>query len=216
MISKLILACIVVSIIIHATAYASTQPSHIITNKGDKPKNWGIALYKGEYSKRIFLQNIIFHYHPLLGIKTEGLTLSYDFPDYKKRSVIFNYFNLAPELGLNVALIDDIHHRSIVEIDPYFAIRGGKFPWDRYLRTRIAMGIGLSYVSTIPSYEIAQAQVPRQLRHLLTYLIFEITVALPQYPVEVFFRVNHRSTLFRLLAQEGHANAVNIGLRYYF
>ena len=66
------------------------------------------------------------------------------------------------------------------------------FPWEEYLRTSVAISIGLNYATAVPAFESQRAGVAGQ--NLLHYLSPEITFGLPSQPdLDLIFRFHHRS-----------------------
>ena len=114
---------------------------------------------------------------------------------------------------------DDPNHKWVTEGDVYVMIRRTHFPWDRYLRTSLAFGEGLSYAAEriyVENNGMAGDSSPR----FLNYLTYEITFALPQYPyLELIARIHHRSGawgLFYPFHDHPGSNNLGFGIRYYF
>ena len=89
------------------------------------------------------------------------------------------------------------------------------FPWDNYIDTSIAAGIGLSYATETPVIEDKNHSETSQ---LLTYLLFEVAFSLPKVPQwSVVGRIHHRSGAFGLFnGVRGASNALGVGIRYSF
>ena len=102
---------------------------------------------------------------------------------------------------------------NIIEFSPYFAFRWANFPWNHIITTSLAIGEGISYVSSIPAIELKDNT---QTKRLLNYLMFEASFALPQYPrLQFVARIHHRSGAYGLYrAGNSGSNVVGIGLRY--
>lgn len=88
-----------------------------------------------------------------------------------------------------------------------------KFPWDKYVDTSFAVGDGLSYNTEVSQVEKDDDE---NAGHWLNYLLFELTLGLPQYPRWDFvYRVHHRSGI-RGLIGDGGSNYPCIGFKYAF
>ena len=89
------------------------------------------------------------------------------------------------------------------------------FPWDNYIDTSFAMGLGISYATETPEIEKKNHTDTNQ---LLSYLLFEAAFGLPDVPQwEVVARIHHRSGAFGLFnGVTGASNAWGVGMRYNF
>ena len=88
-----------------------------------------------------------------------------------------------------------------------------KFPWDKYVDTSFAVGDGLSYNTEVSQVEKDDDE---NAGRWLNYLLFELTLGLPQYPRWDFvYRVHHRSSV-RGLIGAGGSNYPTIGFKYAF
>jgi hypothetical protein len=101
------------------------------------------------------------------------------------------------------------------EINALPVIRWRYFPWNEYLRTSFAAGIGLSEALGTPSVEAIGVAHPARLKG---YVMVEVAGSLPQWPNwAVVARVHHRSGAFGLISKElDSSNAVGFGIRYVF
>lgn len=107
------------------------------------------------------------------------------------------------------------HH---LEINSVFIARWMKFPWDKWIDTRIAFGEGLSYALRRPYLEPRKDPEAEESAHLLNYLLFELEFIVPGLPKwSKFIRVHHRSGVLGLFGGVvGGSNFIGAGLRYYF
>jgi hypothetical protein len=96
---------------------------------------------------------------------------------------------------------------------PIIAFRWHRFPWDRYLATTIAWGIGPSYATEVPPVEL---ETNDDSSRWLIYWYGELTFAPPVASWELMLRLHHRSDGFGAVAEDGGSNAVCAGLRYRF
>jgi len=89
------------------------------------------------------------------------------------------------------------------------------FPWDNYIDTSFAMGLGISYATETPEIE---KQNHSDTNQFLAILLFEVAFALPDVPQwDVVARIHHRSGAFGLFnGVTGASNAWGVGMRYNF
>jgi hypothetical protein len=99
------------------------------------------------------------------------------------------------------------------ELNLLGAGRWHRFPWNDHVRTTAAFGVGPSYATSTPKYEVARNGTSRQ---LLAYWYLELTLGPPDADWSVSFRVHHRSTAFGLFGENGGYTAFAAGLRYPF
>lgn len=102
-------------------------------------------------------------------------------------------------------------------------LRWKQFPWNRVVKTTVAISTGLNWATGISPHEIRSSQNGEG-SQLLHYLSPEITFALPSHPEqELVFRFHHRSgggdmfgpnSIFN--NTRGGSNYVNVGLRWRF
>jgi hypothetical protein len=97
------------------------------------------------------------------------------------------------------------------------AIRWLPFPWDKYLDTSFASGVGLSYATQTPKVE-EDLRGDGQTAQLLVYLMLELDVALPHSAHwSMVTRIHHRSGAFGLFnGVTGASNAWGFGVKYSF
>lgn len=110
-----------------------------------------------------------------------------------------------------------------LEVWGAFYLRWKQFPWNRVVKTTVAISTGLNWASGISAHEVRSSQNGEG-SQLLHYLSPEITFALPKYPdQELVFRFHHRSgggdmfgpnSIFN--NTRGGSNYVNVGLRWRF
>ena len=103
------------------------------------------------------------------------------------------------------------------EINALLALRWHRFPWNSVMDTSAAAGVGLSYATQVPEFELLTNQ--DKSKKLLAYLLFELTLGLPSIPRwAVVGRVHHRSGAYGLFGEgiRGASNALALGLRYRF
>ena len=95
------------------------------------------------------------------------------------------------------------------------AIRWSKFPWNHYVSTSLAYGLGPSYATEKPEAEIDLHDTTKR---FLVYWFGEIAFGPPESNWAGIFRIHHRSGAFGLIADhgEGGSNTLAAGLKYRF
>lgn len=96
---------------------------------------------------------------------------------------------------------------------PVLTGRWEYFPWDGFLDTSLAFGLGPSYATREPEYERIENGSSDQ---FLLFWHMEATFGLPGSRWDTFLRLHHRSTGYGMFADEGGSNILCIGLRYEF
>lgn len=100
------------------------------------------------------------------------------------------------------------------EINALIAARWEEFPWDKYVETSFAFGIGGSYATAEPEVEIMEDGATSR---FLAYWMTELALGLPEYPnIALILRIHHRSGVWGLIADKGGSNTPCIGLKYRF
>jgi hypothetical protein len=125
---------------------------------------------------------------------------------------------VSPLVGV-VAIAGDFAIRSgsneptIYEFDPYLQFRWANFPWNQYVVTSLAVGEGISYVTSVPAIE---RRYSNNTKRLLNFLMLEATFAFPSYPrLQLVARIHHRSGAYGLYrAGNSGSNVIGLGLRY--
>jgi hypothetical protein len=91
--------------------------------------------------------------------------------------------------------------------------RWNKFPWDKYVETSFAIGDGLSYNTEVSKVEEDDDEDAGK---WLNYLLFELTLGLPEHPRwDLVYRIHHRSSVRGLIGAAG-SNFVTLGVKYSF
>lgn len=95
-------------------------------------------------------------------------------------------------------------------------VRWHKFPWEDYVATTFAVGIGPSYTTIYPELEVQSNEDDRS--KILNQFNLELTLALAQYPqLALLTRLRHRSGMFGAINGVSDAsNFLTVGLRYEF
>jgi hypothetical protein len=102
-----------------------------------------------------------------------------------------------------------------VEFNLPLVIRWSRFPWNQYLSTSLAYGLGPSYATKEPAAEIDEHDTTKK---FLVYWFGEIAFGPPDSNWAGVFRIHHRSGAFGLIADrgEGGSNTLAVGLKYRF
>ena len=95
------------------------------------------------------------------------------------------------------------------------AIRWSKFPWNHYVSTSLAYGLGPSYATEKPEAELDLHDTTKR---FLVYWFGEIAFGPPDSNWAGVFRIHHRSGAFGLIADqgEGGSNTLAVGLKFRF
>jgi hypothetical protein len=119
-------------------------------------------------------------------------------------------------LGLEAELMAAYHfgneHYGEVGIALY--ARWHAFPWNRWVSTTAAVGMGPSYTTIYPEIEHEPGDDERS--RVLNQFNLELTFAPPDRPgTSLLLRLQHRSGVFGLV-DEGNSDFLTIGLRQVF
>lgn len=166
--------------------------------------HWYLNVYAGIYSPRDMGKTMLLH--PLEGEENFllGLGLGRELVRWK------TYLSL--EVEALVANHFGVHKnpsrtRNYLEYVLMANLRYQTFPWDRYVKTTLAIGDGFSY---------AEEKTWDEQQYGLNYLQVEVTFAPPKDDRLAFvYRIHHRSGVFGLVG-DGGANFYTFGLRYRF
>jgi hypothetical protein len=110
------------------------------------------------------------------------------------------------------------HYKGMdhLEINAAGSARWHTFPWDKWLTTSIAAGMGLSFATSEPEFEIDEKGESQK---FLGYLLGELTFGLPRFPAwALVARIHHRSGAGGSFGQgiRGASNAFGWGVKYRF
>jgi len=107
----------------------------------------------------------------------------------------------------------DMHHW---EVNALTSLRWNRFVWDKYVDTSLAAGLGLSYATEEPSFEIEEHGDTSK---LLAYILVELAFSPPSNPRWAgVMRIHHRSSAYGTFNDEieGASNSLGIGIKYRF
>lgn len=99
------------------------------------------------------------------------------------------------------------------EINLPLVARWTRFPWSDRLRTSAAFGLGLSWATSRPDYEVIKENGSEQ---LLAYWMIDLDAGPKGSPWSAVVRLHHRSVAFGVFGESGGANSLVLGLRYRF
>ena len=167
--------------------------------------NWGLTLYRGVLTEATLGEMAQFDVSFDSDFTYLALALT------KKITEITPNLNLEGE-GIIVKYGGDQDH---LELDALMSGRWLAFPWNRWVDTTAAFGLGLSYATEQPPYEVRNKGDSEQ---LLAFLLFELTVGIPRVPQwDLVARINHRSGVFGVFdGMHGAMNSLAFGLKYRF
>jgi hypothetical protein len=102
-----------------------------------------------------------------------------------------------------------------MEFNLPLAIRWSKFPWNHYVATSVAYGVGPSYATKEPTANLDNGDSSEK---FLAYWFGEIALGPPDSKWAGVFRMHHRSGAFGLIADPdiSSSNSLAIGLKYRF
>jgi hypothetical protein len=102
------------------------------------------------------------------------------------------------------------------ELNALTSVRWNRFIWDKYVDTSLATGLGVSYASEEPIFEIEEHGSTNK---LLAYILVELAFSPPKYPQWVgVVRIHHRSSAYGLFEEDiqGASNSLGFGIKYRF
>ena len=102
------------------------------------------------------------------------------------------------------------------ELNALTSLRWNRFIWDKYVDTSLAAGLGLSYATEEPAFEIEEHGSTNK---LLAYILVELAFTPPKYPRWAgVVRIHHRSSAYGTFEDdiEGASNSLGFGIKYRF
>lgn len=163
---------------------------------------WFIAAYAGEITFTRFNQII---------------RLQTDFRDSYVAALaggwIFHYPLPAMQFEVEGQIAQHWRRQDHTELNAATLARWTRFPWNRRVRTTIALGIGPSLALETPAIE--RERHDRAARRML-FMPFEVTAGPPDGAWEAMIRVHHRSGGFDWVSRASGSNFVSVGVRARF
>ena len=166
-----------------------------------------VSVYVGRYTPDTLLQ-----------VVTETLDLNFDDRDYvgvvAVSSVLKNP-TTSRSWEFEAQIGGHFNGQSHVEVNLAVFHRWRQFPWNRSVRTTMAIGNGFSYAFDDPLLEATNPSNDGT-RRLQSYLGFEVTLAPPTWEHFSFLlRIHHRSTVAGLFGGvDSGSNYLSVGGRY--
>lgn len=115
------------------------------------------------------------------------------------------------EVPLTLEIVDENSRSPFLDFNASFAVRWIDFPWNEYVSTSFAMGVGLSYSSEIYLADIDRHPDEDRSKLKINFPI-QLTLALPEYPqhqIMVFIAHQSGGHMF----DEGGVNSLGFGYR---
>jgi hypothetical protein len=168
-------------------------------------KLYSLNIYTGQMTTNSFGTLLIHCYDPdFKNSYLTAVTLARRIGSYKKMA----------SFELEGQIVKHFNMQNHWEINALITARWEEFPWDKYVDTSFAFGLGGSYATAKPEIEIL---VEGNTSRFLVYFTYELALGLPEYPdVALIIRIHHRSGAWGLVADEGGSNTPCIGLKYRF
>ncbi len=192
----------------------------LISFSADKPRvplsQWTVATYVGHVTSVDLGTVLTFHWHWADSYLVAG-EFSYTPSPRNIIQRFFNIFKLKFEVSGNITYQDD-KNGNLFEFNPFIDVRWNHFPWNRFIKTSLMIGEGVSYATRQPFQEVRDPKKKENAKQLLNFLVFEIALSLPNHPQwQVFYRIHHRSGAYGLFCNGlVGSTAVALGLRYRF
>lgn len=180
---------------------------------------WGVLGYVG-LPTYTTLGQIIKTKYRATGAELYAVEVNYRLADNNAVRRLFGPLVHQIELSGNLAYINgggNVH--PVYQLNPFVMFRWNKFPWNSYVVTSFGIGEGVSYASRIPIEEARDAdREGYPTKHLINFLIFEATFAVPHYSQwQLVTRIHHRSGAYGTYgAGNSGSNALALGVRYNF
>jgi hypothetical protein len=186
-----------------------SAPSAIAENDGSKNENdsthykWFFTLYGGVHVQPDLEHALTFQWQSFDDSYMVVAALGRELWRYKQ------WISIEAEGQAGKFLGDD----DGWQFNGLFIGRWNKFPWDHYVDTSFAIGEGMSYNTEVTTVE---KEDDEDAGNWLNYLMFELTLGLPDHPRwDLVYRIHHRSSVRRLIGAGG-SNYVTLGIKYSF
>ena len=213
--TKTMCSMILLSSLISSPVNANSQ----IPTDNDLGK-WSAMFYFASTANKTFGDVIIGNFSRY-GESLYAIEGTYTLDEQNRFRQIFAPIFDTVQLAGNITYRHDYHHHDNVAESNLFVIwRFSRFPWNKYLRSSIAIGDGLSHAFFHTPYADREVDQPNSdYSKFLNYLMLEATFALPAYPHwQLALRIHHRCTAWGTFPKNANAGStsVGIGIRYYF
>jgi hypothetical protein len=119
------------------------------------------------------------------------------------------------EMPLCLELVDENANDPFLVYNASLQLRWVDFPWNSYIRTTFAAGLGLSYATQIYDMDI-QRHPDEERSHLKFNLPIQLSFSLPDAPQhQVIFYISHHSGGFGTF-DRGGVNSIGVSYGYSF
>lgn len=172
----------------------------------EQPRDWAVTLYTTWLSEDALGDMLVFNAELESGYRLWALALS------KRFASLNEHLDLEIEGQVAKHTVGQDHW----EFNGLGVARWRTFPWDRHLDTSLAVGLGVSYATETPPFEVERKGTSG---NTMAYILVELAFGLPSMPQwEVVARIHHRSAAYGLFnsGQKGASNAFGFGLKYRF
>ncbi len=194
-----------VLVLIALCSISAISPRATVAGISPRERNYSIFAYVGEYHNR--------HIHQIFtGDTKRGGSYVWSVAATRKLYEINSDMDLELELGTAYHTRKQHHW----EVNTSLNLRWHRFPWDEYVNTSFAYGLGPSYASNRPTVERRDGTRPA---HFLVSMPVELTLAPPERlgsGWESFVRIHHRSGAWGVVSNAKGSNFISGGLRYRF
>jgi hypothetical protein len=95
-------------------------------------------------------------------------------------------------------------------------VRWNRFVWDKYVETSFAVGLGLSYATEVPQFEVDEHGASD---NLMAYILVELAFSPPKHQEWAgVVRIHHRSSAYGTFQEDiqGASNSLGVGIKYRF
>lgn len=174
----------------------------------DEGHNHSLLLYGGLLARDNW-KSVLFRPQDTEIIGSQMLGLAYGYTHWRAA-------DHRSSMDIEAQLIRHFGRQSHFEVNAVPLVgRWHDFPWDEWINTTAAFGLGLSYAMSAPE---AEAIVREEARKMLFTWFFELAFASPVPQWEVVTRLHHRSGGFGIFSSPGKVGSdfVTVGLRHRF
>jgi len=175
---------------------------------------WAATYYYGITGSDALVRIVEGHFHRYPE-HIQSLELAYTLNEQNIVRQFFSPIVGVIQLAADFTVRDGSGENTIYEFDPYIGFRWANWPWNHYVTTSLAVGEGVSYVTSVPAIE---KQGNQNTRRLLNFLMLEASFAPPSYPrLQLVARIHHRSGAYGVY-QAGNtgSNDIGLGIRFLF
>ncbi len=168
-------------------------------------KEWAITVYQAvltpDHIEDVLVGSADYDHDYQLTAIALSKTLPVSHPDYQLES--------------EIQYVKHTQGQNHSELNALIALRWLPFPWDNVLNTDFAIGLGLSYATEVPPFEVANHS---DANDFLAYILLELEFRPQSWQHwSVVLRSHHRSGAFGLFnGVHGASNSLGFGVKYRF